>query len=63
MCTRVRRDVSACEWGGMLAGTFVYRHGPRSGGSEHGSRIVDRICQQDLRSRFSAAVSQANVRP
>ena len=33
VCTLVRRDVSACEWGGMLAGTLVYHHGPTTGGS------------------------------
>ena len=43
VCTLVRHHVSPCEWGGMLAGTLVYRHGPGSGGSEHGSKTVGRL--------------------
>ena len=27
VCTLVRPVVSACEWGGMLAGTLVYQPG------------------------------------
>ena len=40
-----------------LAGTLVYRHRPRTGGS----RTVGRLCRPDLRWRFSAAVSQSDV--
>ena len=56
--TLVRHHVSACEWGGILAGTLVYRHGPRTGGS----RTVGRLCRPDLRWRFFTAVSQSDVR-
>ena len=43
--TLVRRVVSACEWGGMLVGTLVYRHGPKSGELEHGSKTGGPITQ------------------
>ena len=71
VCTLVRRDVSACEWGGMLADTFVYfRHGPRTTsamnpellGQNMGPELLGRLGRLELRWRFSAAVSQSDVR-
>ena len=41
----------------LLAGTLVYRHGPRTGGS----RTVCRLCRPDLCCRFSAVESQRDV--
>ena len=38
VCTLVRLVVSACEWGGMLAGTLVYQ--PGLCGSRTGARIA-----------------------
>ena len=73
VCTLVRRvgSLSACEWGGMLAGYIsVYRHGPKSGEIYiMGPGLVGLwwafgpIRLLDLRWRFSAAVPHADVRP
>ena len=38
VCTLVRQVVSACEWGGMLAGTLVYQPGSQWDQQTHGSR-------------------------
>ena len=38
VCTLVRHVVSACEWGGMLAGTLVYQPGSQWDQQTHGSR-------------------------
>ena len=40
VCTLMRRVVSACEWGGMLAGTLVYRQDPDLVGQNVRSRNV-----------------------
>ena len=41
VCTLVRHVVSACEWGGMLAGTLVYQPGSNGISRRMGPGLVD----------------------
>ena len=40
MCTLAIHHVSACEWGGMLAGTLVYRQAPDLVGQNMGPELL-----------------------
>ena len=40
VCHSCETSCLSMRVGGILAGTFVYRHGPRTVGPEHGSRTV-----------------------
>ena len=56
VCTLVRHVVSACEWGDMLAGTLVYRHGPRTG-----TELLAGFADRTFVAAFPLSVSQRDV--